>query len=75
MNPEELRLKAIEIAERSTHSPYISGGSSGTFDVYRDKDFDEILRRARRIVAFVQAIEDEPSSLINRLKSVLCEDK
>ena len=69
----DLKFRALEIAERSVHQPYCSQGNA---DPYRDKDLGEIIKRADRILAYAldtSITPDAPSSLIERLRTVLCE--
>ncbi len=70
---QEIKMRAVEVAERTIHQPYISSPASGV-DNYRDKDVREVLRNADRIVAYVTGTEnDAPQSLIAKLKDVLCD--
>ena len=79
--PEEvinLKLRVLELAEKTVHQPYVSnvGSASPGSDYYRDKDLHEIFSRADKIMRYIldPAQTDTQSSLIEKLRSILCQD-
>ena len=75
MDAAEIRVRVLEIAERSVHRPYIVGG--GGSDAWRDKDLREIFDRANKMFCFVLDDSTETDKmLIEKLKGVLlCDSK
>jgi hypothetical protein len=69
----EFKLRCVEIAVSTVTNPYTSPPSSGIkFAGYQDKPLREIFDRADRIMQY--CLNDEiPSSLIDKLRSVLCD--
>lgn len=67
----ELRMRALELAERTVTQPYYTTGSGG--GGYRDKELSEIMRRADLILGYATNKSPETTSgLIEKLRAVLC---
>jgi hypothetical protein len=69
----EIKLRCVEIAERTVASPYVPSSDPGRYGgSYKDKPMREILERADRIAMYCFN-EDIPLNLVERLRSALCE--
>ena len=73
MELTEIKLKILEIAERSAHTPYVA--SVGGADSYRDKDYRAILNVADKMLNWVMepGVPDTQTNLIEKLRSALCD--